>query len=66
MFIVYLTGTAAIARAFTPYFDSLTNDSLSNFFQHYVPLNVPTFSAYADLLALAITLALTGAIRYSV
>jgi amino acid transporter len=60
LILEYVIGTAAIARAFTPYFDSLTsNNTVSAFFLEHVPLHVETFSSYADLIALGITLILT-------
>lgn len=60
LILEYVIGTASIARAFTPYIDALFNDApLSTFFKKYLPLHVPMFSEYVDLLAFGLCIFFT-------
>lgn len=55
----YVIGTASVARGYSEYLDSLVNQTIQRHMMASMPINVDWLSAYPDLLALAITLALT-------
>ena len=60
LILEYVIGTASVARGWTAYCDSLTGGRLRHFLHSTVPIDVPGLSPYADFVAFALTLTLTG------
>lgn len=63
LILEYVIGTASVARGWTAYLDSLLGGRLNDFLNSAVPMHLPPWlhmSAYADFVALGLTLALTG------
>ncbi|XP_057314424.1 probable cationic amino acid transporter [Hydractinia symbiolongicarpus] len=70
LLLEYLIGAAAVARAWTTYVDSLTNNEIShNLMMHVKAWHTPGISAYPDFLSLAlcvfISLCLAVGVRIS-
>jgi cationic amino acid transport permease len=59
LILEYVIGAASVARTASGYVDDLIGDILVPWFNHTMPMNVPTLAPYFDLLALGITLLLT-------
>ncbi|XP_076370652.1 cationic amino acid transporter 3-like isoform X2 [Tachypleus tridentatus] len=59
LILEYVIGTASVARGYSGYIDSLSNNSVQNKLKELLPLNLNGISEYPDFLSLGITLLLT-------
>ncbi|KAG5344281.1 CTR2 protein, partial [Acromyrmex heyeri] len=64
LILEYVIGSASVVRALSTYVDVLFNDSMKNFFESVMPINVDSLSSYPDFFALGVTLIFSVALAF--
>lgn len=58
--LLYLSGTASVARGLSNYIDALVEKQISAAFREWMPMDISFLSSYADILSFVLVLVLTG------
>lgn len=66
LILEYVIGTASVARGLSNYIDALTNNTIRDHFEEWVPMNVNYLSPYPDFLSFGLVLLLTCLLAFGV